>query len=151
MGRFRHCGAKLHVASPAVLRSISDRDRGLEDARVERGDRALAAALAREPLAAYRAGLGFEAPDAAAVADAARRIAAHHGKLLDEQRRAYAADAAAEPASARVAAHLDALGALVDDLWTAGRASGLAARIAGATVVVRDRPREVPRGDDVPG
>ena len=112
--------------------------------------RALGDALAREPLAAYRAGLGFEAPDAAAVADAARRIAAHHGKLLDEQRRAYAADAAAEPASSRVAAHLDALGALVDDLWTAGRASGLAARIAGAKVVVRDRPRAA-RGDDVPG
>ena len=101
---------------------------------------ALSAALALEPLATYRGAIGLRPPDAAAVDAAAARIRRHHAALLDEQRRVYAdADDATAAAEDRVSAHLDALGALVDELWSP-RLDALEARIGAATVVFRDRP-----------
>ena len=101
---------------------------------------ALSAALALEPLATYRGAIGLRPPDAAAVDAAAARIRRHHAALLDEQRRVYAdADGATAAAEDRVSAHLDALGALVDELWSP-RLDALEARIGAATVVFRDRP-----------
>ena len=92
------------------------------------------AAAEASAVGAFRARLGPD-PEADVVDAALDRIARHHGRVLAEQRRAYA-PGDPRPASERVAAHVDALGALVDELWNP-RLAGLEALVAGATVTVR--------------
>jgi len=85
------------------------------------------------PISTFRENL--EDPSDDAIAAAADRVRTHHAALLDEMRRAYA-PGDARPASARVADHIDRLGALVDALWNP-QLERLRAKIAAATVVDR--------------